>query len=110
MQPKCSNIVQLVTQLYDPANQRNPARINEIQLRLQQLQKGSYAWEIADFLLREHSAHHRFMGALTFTVKTNVSGYVAMNASVVPFQPCGPNIYTAVKLTRGQPWKSYTAC
>ncbi|KAJ5099528.1 Armadillo-like helical [Penicillium argentinense] len=64
----------LVTSLYDPANQRVPARINEIQKRLQQLQKGEDAWEIADSLLRERSAHHRFMGALTFTVKLNVSG------------------------------------
>ncbi|KAJ5708602.1 hypothetical protein N7488_008403 [Penicillium malachiteum] len=64
----------LITQLYDPANQRNPTTINEIQTRLQQLQKGDHAWEIADSLLREQSAHHRFMGALTFTVKINVSG------------------------------------
>ncbi|KAJ5758926.1 hypothetical protein N7520_006082 [Penicillium odoratum] len=64
----------LVTQLYDPANQRNPARIDEIQNRLQHLQKGDHAWEIADSLLREPSAQHRFMGALTFTVKINVSG------------------------------------
>lgn len=80
---KCSNCLQLVTQLYDPANQRSPARINEIQIRLQQLQKGNYAWEIADSLLREPSAHHRFMGALTFTVKTNVSGYVPINKPVL---------------------------
>ncbi|KAJ5266597.1 Armadillo-like helical [Penicillium angulare] len=65
---------QLVTQLYDPANQRNPTTINEIQTRLQHLQKGENAWEIADSLLRQPSAHHRFMGALTFTVKVNVSG------------------------------------
>ncbi|KAJ5983521.1 hypothetical protein N7481_005620 [Penicillium waksmanii] len=63
----------LVSQLYHPGNQRDPARINEIQARLQQLQKGENAWEIADSLLREPSAHHRFMGALTFTVKVNVS-------------------------------------
>lgn len=67
-------ISQLVTQLYDPANQRNPAKIDEVQSRLQHLQKSDHAWEIADFLLRERSPHHRFMGALTFTVKINVSG------------------------------------
>jgi precorrin-3B methylase len=67
---------QLVTELYNPANQRDPARINEIQTRLQQLQKTENAWAIADSLLQsEHSAHHRFMGALTFTVKINVSWY-----------------------------------
>ncbi|KAJ5665335.1 Armadillo-like helical [Penicillium maclennaniae] len=64
----------LVTQLYDPANQRNPAKIDEVQSQLQHLQKSEHAWEIADSLLRERSAHHRFMGALTFTVKINVSG------------------------------------
>ncbi|KAJ6160629.1 hypothetical protein N7470_004025 [Penicillium chermesinum] len=64
----------LITQLYDPANQRNPARIHDIQARIQQLQKGDHAWEIADSLLREPSAQHRFMGALTFTVKINVTG------------------------------------
>jgi hypothetical protein len=69
-----AHYLQLVTQLYDPSNQRNPTRINEIQTRLQQLQKGEHAWEVADSLLRANSTHHRFMGALTFTVKINVSG------------------------------------
>ncbi|CAL5871989.1 uncharacterized protein PFLUO_LOCUS6246 [Penicillium psychrofluorescens] len=64
----------LVTELYDPANQRNPSKVNEIQARLQQLQKGEHGWMIADVLLREPSTHHRFIGALTFTVKINVSG------------------------------------
>lgn len=65
---------QLVTDLYDPANQRDPARINEIQTRLQQLQKTDNAWAIADALLQHpDSVQHRFMGALTFTVKINVS-------------------------------------
>ncbi|KAJ5322749.1 Armadillo-like helical [Penicillium brevicompactum] len=64
----------LVTELYNPANQRDPARIHEIQARLQQLQKTDHAWAIADSLLHtEHSSQHRFMGALTFTVKINVS-------------------------------------
>lgn len=65
----------LVTELYSPANQRNPARINDIQTRLQHLQRGDHAWQIADSLLRGPSAHHRFMGALTFTVKVNVSSH-----------------------------------
>ncbi|KAJ5485678.1 hypothetical protein N7539_005666 [Penicillium diatomitis] len=63
----------LVTELYSPANQRQPARINEIQARLQDLQRGEYAWQIADALLTGPTTHHRFMGALTFTVKVNVS-------------------------------------
>ncbi|KAJ5902796.1 hypothetical protein N7495_003324 [Penicillium taxi] len=64
----------LVTQLYDPVNQRNPTKVKNIQARLQNLQKCDHAWEIADSLLQQRSAHHRFMGALTFTVKVNVSG------------------------------------
>ncbi|KAJ5576025.1 Armadillo-like helical [Penicillium sp. DV-2018c] len=64
----------LITELYDPANQRDPTKINEIQTRLQHLQKSDNAWAIADSLLQiEHSPQHRFMGALTFTVKINVS-------------------------------------
>ncbi|KAF3392598.1 Importin beta-like protein [Penicillium rolfsii] len=63
----------LVNELYSPANQRNPTRINDIHTRLQQLQRGEHAWQIADALLRGPSVHHRFMGALTFTVKVNVS-------------------------------------
>lgn len=66
--------LQLVTELYHPANQRNPTKVNEIQTRLQQLQKSEHGWVIADALLREPSTHHRFIGALTFTVKINVSG------------------------------------
>lgn len=65
-----------MTELYNPANQRDPAKIHEIQARLQQLQKTDYAWAIADSLLQTtHSSQHRFMGALTFTVKINVSWY-----------------------------------
>ncbi|KAI2788108.1 hypothetical protein POX_f08495 [Penicillium oxalicum] len=63
----------LVTELYSPTNQRQPARINEIQARLQDLQRSEYAWQIADALLEGPTSHHRFMGALTFTVKVNVS-------------------------------------
>lgn len=78
---------QLVTELYNPANQRDPARINEIQTRLQQLQKTENAWAIADSLLQnEHSAQHRFMGALTFTVKINVSWY-GQSPRSTPLQP-----------------------
>ncbi|KAJ5104854.1 hypothetical protein NUU61_002201 [Penicillium alfredii] len=73
-QESISDADYLVSELYLPTNQRNPTRINEIQARLQQLQKGDHAWAVADSLLqKDGSPHHRFIGALTFTVKINVS-------------------------------------
>ncbi|KAL3431876.1 armadillo-type protein [Aspergillus tetrazonus] len=64
-------VTQLVLELYDPANTGNPAKINEIQELLQNLQKGPHAWVIANCLLTEQSPDLRFFGALTFTVKIN---------------------------------------
>ncbi|KAL4903967.1 hypothetical protein BDW74DRAFT_36426 [Aspergillus multicolor] len=61
----------LVLELYDPTNTGNPAKINEIQELLQNLQKGPHAWVIANCLLAEQSPDLRFFGALTFTVKVN---------------------------------------
>ncbi|KAL2220041.1 nuclear transport receptor LGL2 [Thermoascus aurantiacus ATCC 26904] len=61
----------LVAQLYDPANQRNPAKVKAIQEHLQLLQKSPHAWLIADALLSSDSTDARFFGALTFTVKIN---------------------------------------
>ncbi|OJJ48277.1 hypothetical protein ASPZODRAFT_130249 [Penicilliopsis zonata CBS 506.65] len=61
----------LVSQLYDPANAGNPAKIKLIQEHLQALQKGPQAWLIANDLLGSDSTDARFFGALTFTVKIN---------------------------------------
>ncbi|KNG82495.1 putative importin 13 [Aspergillus nomiae NRRL 13137] len=61
----------LVSQLYDPANTGNPAKIKAIQEHLQILQKGPQAWLIANNLLSDESTDLRFFGALTFTVKIN---------------------------------------
>ncbi|KAF5855536.1 hypothetical protein ETB97_009009 [Aspergillus alliaceus] len=61
----------LVSQLYDPANTGNPAKIKAIQEHLQILQKGPQAWLIANDLLSDESTDLRFFGALTFTVKIN---------------------------------------
>ncbi|PYH41718.1 putative importin 13 [Aspergillus saccharolyticus JOP 1030-1] len=61
----------LVSQLYDPANTGNPAKIKAIQEHLQRLQKGPQAWLIANHLLAEDNTDLRFFGALTFTVKIN---------------------------------------
>ncbi|KAE8150709.1 putative importin 13 [Aspergillus avenaceus] len=60
-----------VSQLYDPANTGNPAKIKAIQEHLQRLQKGPQAWLIANTLLGDESTDLRFFGALTFTVKIN---------------------------------------
>lgn len=64
-----------MTELYSPANQRDSARIKEIETRLQQIQKSEHAWAVANSLLQsaQSSPQHGFMGALTFTVKINVS-------------------------------------
>ncbi|KAL4806137.1 armadillo-type protein [Aspergillus unguis] len=61
----------LVSQLYDPSNTGNPAKIKVIQEHLQQFQKGPHAWLIADSLLTDETTDLRFFGALTFTVKVN---------------------------------------
>ncbi|PYH58407.1 importin 13 [Aspergillus niger CBS 101883] len=61
----------LVSQLYDPGNTGNPAKIKAIQEHLQSLQKSPQAWLIANQLLSESSTDLRFFGALTFTVKIN---------------------------------------
>ncbi|KAF9894044.1 hypothetical protein FE257_009016 [Aspergillus nanangensis] len=61
----------LVSQLYDPANTGNPAKIKAIQEHLQILQKSPHAWLIANDLLGDDSTGSRFFGALTFTVKIN---------------------------------------
>jgi len=71
-------VSQLVAQLYDPANQRNPAKVKAIQEHLQLLQKSPHAWLIADALLSSDSTDARFFGALTFTVKINHDWWVAL--------------------------------
>lgn len=65
-----------MSQLYDPANTGNPAKIKAIQEHLQILQKGPQAWLIANDLLSDESTDLRFFGALTFTVKINQDWYV----------------------------------
>ncbi|RAL02109.1 putative importin 13 [Aspergillus ibericus CBS 121593] len=61
----------LVSQLYDPGNTGNPAKIKAIQEHLQSLQKCPQAWLIANHLLSDGNTDLRFFGALTFTVKIN---------------------------------------
>ena len=63
--------LQLVSQLYDPANTGNPAKIKVIQEQLQGFQKGPQAWLVANSLLNEDHTDLKFFGALTFTVKIN---------------------------------------
>lgn len=72
---------QLVSQLYDPANAGNPAKINLIQEHLQVLQKGPHAWIIANDLLSRDNTGLRFFGALTFTVKINQDWYGSQRSS-----------------------------
>ena len=65
-----------MSQLYDPGNTGNPAKIKAIQEHLQSLQKGPQAWLIANHLLSEGNTDLRFFGALTFTVKINQDWFV----------------------------------
>ncbi|KAI4095613.1 MAG: hypothetical protein LQ344_001544 [Seirophora lacunosa] len=60
---------QLIQQLYQPGS---PHQISEIQEDLQQLQRSSLGWQLADRLLKSEDEKVRFFGALTFTIKINV--------------------------------------
>lgn len=86
-------------------NQRDPARINEVQTRLQQVQKSEHAWVVADSLLQSDSSdNHRFMGALAFLVKINVSWYGESLATALYdsflFQIYSHSSQIGMKLTR----------
>ncbi|KAN0067317.1 armadillo-type protein [Elaphomyces granulatus] len=60
----------LVNVISKPQGQ-NPAELRAVQARLQELQKGSQGWHIADGLLASADSDVRFFGALTFTIKVN---------------------------------------
>ncbi|OQV01902.1 hypothetical protein CLAIMM_07189 [Cladophialophora immunda] len=62
---------QLIGELYQPANQSSPERINEIQKQIQRLQREKSAWQLALDLLHHGEATIRFYGALTLTIKIN---------------------------------------
>jgi hypothetical protein len=61
----------LIGDLYDPANQSSPERINEIQTQIQRLQREKSAWQLGLDLLHHGEATVRFYGALTLTIKIN---------------------------------------
>ncbi|KAJ9612597.1 member of the karyopherin-beta [Cladophialophora chaetospira] len=61
----------LIVQLYDPANQSSPDRINEVQAQIQRLQRERSAWQLGLDLLHHREATVRFYGALTLTIKIN---------------------------------------
>ncbi|KAH8433135.1 putative importin 13 [Aspergillus melleus] len=71
VQPLLDEAKTLVSQLYNPVNTGNPAKIKAIQEQLQTLQRSPQAWLIANYLLSDQSTDLRFFGALTFTVKIN---------------------------------------
>ncbi|OAP56631.1 hypothetical protein AYL99_08743 [Fonsecaea erecta] len=62
---------QLISELYQPANQASPERINEIQKQIQRYQRDKSAWQLALDLLHHGEATTRFYGALTLTIKIN---------------------------------------
>ena len=61
----------LIGDFYNPANQSSPERINEIQRRIQLLQRDKSAWQLGLDLLNHGDATVRFYGALTLTIKIN---------------------------------------
>ncbi|KAL8907382.1 MAG: hypothetical protein Q9207_001432 [Kuettlingeria erythrocarpa] len=58
----------LINQLYQSGN---PQEVAAIQGRLQELQRSSQGWQLADALLQSQHENVRFFGALTFTIKIN---------------------------------------
>ena len=61
----------LIVELYSPGNQSSPDRVNEIQKRIQLLQREKTAWQLGLDLLHHGEATVRFYGALTLTIKIN---------------------------------------
>lgn len=68
-----AEVEQLAIRLYQPGN---PVLIANIDRELQQLQKSSQGWKLADELLGSEHEHVRFYAANTFTVKLNNEGSV----------------------------------
>lgn len=64
---------QLVKRLYQPGHPRLIASIND---NLQQLQRSSDGWKLADELMGSDDETVRFYAALTFQVKLNNEGSV----------------------------------
>jgi hypothetical protein len=62
---------QLIAELYHPANQSAPERVNKIQRQIQQLQREKSAWQLGLDLLGGNEPTLRFYGALTLLIKIN---------------------------------------
>jgi hypothetical protein len=62
---------QLIAELYHPANQASPERVNALQRQIQQIQRQKSAWQLGLDLLGNDEAVVRFYGALTLTIKVN---------------------------------------
>ena len=62
---------QLIQELYHPANQSSPERVNELQRQIQLIQRQKTAWQLGLDLLSNEEAVIRFYGALTLTIKIN---------------------------------------
>ncbi|CAG8971937.1 hypothetical protein HYALB_00003272 [Hymenoscyphus albidus] len=61
-------VVSLILQLYQPGSPEKVAKTQEI---LQQLQRSSHGWQLANNLANHESEQVRFFAALTFIVKLN---------------------------------------
>jgi hypothetical protein len=68
---------QLIKRLHDTSHAPSPGDIQEIQGRIQNLQRESSGWSVGLDLLANEQPLIRFYGALTLTIKINADWFVA---------------------------------
>lgn len=66
----------LIRDLNSPQNQRDPEKIDDIQKKIQRIQRDRSAWEAGLALLNHDEPQMRFYGALTITIKVKADWYV----------------------------------
>ncbi|KAK2761176.1 hypothetical protein FQN54_001697 [Arachnomyces sp. PD_36] len=64
-----ASIAEAKSLVHELSNPVDVSKIQQVQARLQEVQKSSGGWIIADALLNSEDQHDRFFGALTFTIK-----------------------------------------
>lgn len=67
---------QLIKRLHDTSDAPSPSDIQEIQARIQSLQRESSGWSVGLDLLANEQPLIRFYGALTLTIKINADWFV----------------------------------
>jgi hypothetical protein len=67
---------QLIKRLHNTSDPPSPSEIQEIEGRIQSLQRESSGWSVGLDLLAHEQPIVRFYGALTLTVKINADWFV----------------------------------